>query len=212
MTPTQIDFFDREIATYPFLNGLRGEIEAAYTSLEQSYSNGGKLLIAGNGGSAADADHIVGELMKGFLHKRPLSEERKTQLQAYPEGVALAEKLQSALPAISLSAHGSLFTAFGNDVNFEMIFAQQVIGYGKPGDMLLAISTSGNSKNVVYAAVAAKVNGMRVISLTGANPCRLDELSDVTIHVPERETWKIQDMHGTVYHLLCILIEKRYWD
>jgi D-sedoheptulose 7-phosphate isomerase len=190
---------------------LAENITKAYEILEKTYSDGGKLLICGNGGSAADADHIVGELMKGFLKKRPLDREKISQLENFPEGKFFAEKLQQPLPAISLSAHGAFFTAFGNDVDFELVFAQQVIGYGKKGDTLLAISTSGNSKNVVFAAVAARAYGLNVVSLTGAAKSRLEELSDVCIQAPKTETWKIQDIHGTIYHILCILIEMKFF-
>lgn len=202
---------NKELAASGFLRDMLPDLISAYEILVSSFEAGGKLLICGNGGSAADADHIVGELMKGFLHPRPLEPSWRKKLSGYEEGEALYEKLQSPLPAINLSAHSSLFTAFGNDVNFEMVFAQQVLGYGRSGDVLMAISTSGNSRNVAYAAVAAKAAGMHIITLSGENKGRLDDLGDIVLHVPEKITWKIQDMHGTVYHLLCILVEMYFW-
>jgi D-sedoheptulose 7-phosphate isomerase len=182
--------------------------------LVESYKNGNKLLICGNGGSAADADHIVGELMKGFLLPRTLSNDTQEQLNLmFPETADyLITNLQKALPAISLVSQTALITAFANDKAADLLFAQQVLGYGNKGDVLLAISTSGNSKNVIYAAQIAKFKGMRVISLTGASGGHLKELSDVLINVPSEETFIIQEYHLPVYHALCACIENEFFS
>lgn len=202
------------IRRYPALAGIRGEIEAAYRILEECYEGGGKLLIAGNGGSAADAEHIVGELMKGFVKRRRVPEELKAALAAVdPErGAILASKLQGGLPAIALTCHTALSTAFANDVDGVLSYAQQVNGYGKSGDVFLGISTSGNSENVMYAAVAAKAKGMKVLGLTGRDGGTLKAIADAAIVVPEQETYKIQELHLPVYHALCLMLEDRFFE
>ena len=199
---------------YPELACVRSEIEEAYRILEESYLGGGKLLVAGNGGSAADAEHIVGELMKGFVKRRPVDESMKEVLRdADPElGEELGDKLQEGLPAICVMGHTALTTAFANDVDAVMACAQQVNVYGKPGDVFLGISTSGNSKNILYAAVTAKAKGMKVIGLTGKDGGRLAELCDAAIIVPEQETYKIQELHLPVYHALCLMLEERFYE
>mgnify|MGYP000765956257 FL=1 len=183
-------YADELITRYPVLAGSFEDILKAYEILEQSYTNGGKLLIAGNGGSCSDANHIVGELMKGFCSKRPLSEEMKQKLiEINPEqGVDLSERLQEALPTIALDNHNALNTAFLNDVDGYMTYAQQVNGYAENGDVFLGISTSGNSKNILYAAITAKAKGAKVIGLTGRTGGKLLELADVCIRVDETET------------------------
>lgn len=198
---------------YPGLAPLRGEIEVAYRILEECYSRGGKLLIAGNGGSSADAEHIVGELMKGFVKRRELSEELKAAFEKEdPEqGRKLADQLQGGLPAIALSGHPALSTAFLNDVDGEMIYAQQVCGYGQAGDVLLGISTSGNAKNIDYAVTVAKARGMKVIGLTGRDGGKLGARADVAVVVPEQETYRIQELHLPVYHALCLMLEERFF-
>lgn len=192
---------------YPVLQELSKELADALDILLDGFEKGNKLLICGNGGSAADSEHIVGELMKGFRLKRPLSGELKCALETQDDGGALAELLQEALPAISLSAHTAFSTAFNNDVSAEHVFAQQVLGYGKEGDILLGITTSGNSKNVVNGVKTAKVLGMRTIGLTGADGGKLKALCDVTITVPEQETYRVQELHIPVYHALCAAVE-----
>ncbi len=171
------------------------------------------MLIAGNGGSASDADHIVGELMKGFLLPRKVDDDFANKLKAVDEakGAELAMKLQGALPTIALSNHNSLNTAFINDVDGSMCFAQQVNGYGNPGDVFLAISTSGNSKNILYAAVTAKAKGMKVIGLTGKCGGKLSGLADSVIAVDETETYKIQELHLPIYHCLCFMLENYFF-
>ena len=180
----------------------------------ECYENGGKLLIVGNGGSAADSEHIVGELMKGFVKHRPVDDAmRKALSEVDPaRGAALAEKLQGGLPAIALTAHTALSTAFANDMDPVMCYAQQVHGYGKPGDVFLGISTSGNAENVMYAAVTAKAKGMKVVALTGKDGGKLAKISDVAMIMPEQETYKIQELHLPVYHVLCLMLEEHFYE
>ena len=201
---------DLLIERYPKLAVCKDDIAKAYEIIETCYAHGGKLLIAGNGGSAADAEHIVGELMKGFKNPRKLPQEYADRLIAADSelGKTLAENLQGALPAIALDGHPALSTAYQNDCEPLLCFAQQVNGYGKPGDVLLGISTSGNSKNVLYAAVTAKAKGMKVIGLTGQKESKLSEMADVCIRVPETETYMVQELHLPVYHVLCLMIEE----
>lgn len=182
------------IARYPMLEGCEDSIIRAYFLLEESYSKGNKLLVAGNGGSAADSEHIVGELMKGFKLPRKLDAEISQKLIDESEelGKTLVENLQGALPAIALDGHPALSTAYMNDCEPLLCFAQQVNGYGVEGDVFLGISTSGNSKNILYAAVTAHAKGMKVIGLTGAKNSKLEQMSDVCIKVPQTETYMIQ--------------------
>lgn len=205
---------DELIKRYPILERVREDIGAVYGILERCYENGGKLLIAGNGGSAADAEHIVGELMKGFVKRRPVTEEMKEALEkADPvRGKELSEKLQGGLPAIALVDHAALSTAFANDVDADMIFAQQVCGYGDKEDVFLGISTSGNSKNVDYAVTVAKAKGLSVIGLTGKDGGLLGKRADVAIIVPETETFKIQELHLPIYHILCLMLEEAFFE
>lgn len=201
------------IERYPQLAVCRKDIQKAYEILEAAYSIGRKLLVCGNGGSASDSEHIVGELMKEFKLKRKVYSDQAAALKEIdPElGQVLADNLQGALPAISLTGHSSLQTAFMNDAVPELVFAQQVNGYGKPGDVFLGISTSGNSKNVLYAAVNAKAKGLKVIGLTGAKENKLMRYTDVCIRVPETETYKIQELHLPVYHCLCLMLEEKFF-
>lgn len=198
---------------YPVLNSVKDEIVEAYFLLVESYKNEGKLLIAGNGGSAADAEHIVGELMKGFKLPRKLNENFTDKLISENEelGTVLAESLQGALPAIALDGHPALSTAYKNDCEPLLCFAQQVNGYGKAGDVFLGISTSGNSKNILYAATTAHAKGMKVIGLTGAKDSKLMQMSDVCIKVPQTETYMIQELHLPVYHCLCLMLEDEFF-
>jgi D-sedoheptulose 7-phosphate isomerase len=198
---------------YPALEVCKDDILAAYEMLSEAYSNGRKLLVCGNGGSASDSEHIVGELMKEFKLKRKVYSDHAAALKEIdPElGQVLADNLQGALPAISLTGHSSLQTAFMNDAVPELVFAQQVNGYGKPGDVFLGISTSGNSKNVLYAAVNAKAKGLKVIGLTGAKENKLMKYADVCIRVPETVTYKIQELHLPVYHALCLMLEEKFF-
>lgn len=206
-------YLEELVIRYPVLASVKAEIKEAYEILENCYENGGKLLIAGNGGSCADAEHIVGELMKGFVKRRSVSREFAQKLsEADPvRGKELADKLQGGLPAIALTGHPGLSTAFLNDVDGNLIYAQQTYGYGKKGDVLLGISTSGNSQNIMYAMAAARAIGMKTIGLTGRDGGQLKETADTAIVVPEKETFKIQELHLPVYHALCLMLEERFF-
>ena len=214
MNCEQMRHIDDLIQRYPQLESARQAICAAYHCIEACYENGGKLLIAGNGGSAADAEHIVGELMKGFRLPRGIAPKDQEQLlQADVQiGTVLAQNLQGALPAIALTGHPALATAYMNDCNAKLYFAQQVYGLGKAEDVLLCISTSGNSENILYAAVAAKAKGMKVVGLTGGSENRLMALADHCICAPQTETYKIQELHLPIYHCLCVMLEERFFQ
>lgn len=201
------------VERYPVLATCKDDIIRAYDILEESYASGGKLLVAGNGGSAADSEHIVGELMKEFKLKRKIYSAQAENLKKIDSelGPILAENLQGALPSISLVGEAALSTAYMNDAVPELVFAQQVNGYGKPEDVFLGISTSGNSKNILYAAVTAKSKGLKVIGLTGQKENKLEKLADVCIHVGETETYKIQELHLPVYHCLCLMLEDHFF-
>ena len=213
MNDQQNRHIDTLIERIPRLLGCRQDINDAYVLLKKAYSNNRKLLVCGNGGSASDSEHIVGELMKEFRLKRKVYVNQAEAMKAIdPEmGQILAENLQGALPAICLTGHSALTTAFMNDANADLIFAQRVNGYGKPNDVFLGISTSGNSKNVLYAAITAKSKGLSVIGLTGEAESRLSEIADVCIKVPEAETYKIQELHVPVYHCLCLMLEEYFF-
>ena len=204
---------DLLVERYPSLESAKEDIVAAYLLMEECYENGGKLLVAGNGGSAADAEHIVGELMKGFkLSRKPdyaFSEKLVAENQEL--GLVLAENLQGALSAIALDGHLALSTAYMNDCEPLLCFAQQVNGYGKAGDIFLGISTSGNSKNVLFAATTAHAKGMKVIGLTGAKDSKLKDMSDVCIKAPQTETYMIQELHLPIYHCLCLMLEDKFF-
>ncbi len=198
---------------YPVLECCKNDIIDAFDLLGDTYSKEGKMLICGNGGSAADAEHIVGELMKGFRYSRKLLSTEVDNLQKIDieMGKVLAENLQSALPAIALDGHPALSTAYMNDCEPLLCFAQQVNGLGRQGDVLFGISTSGNSKNVLYAAVTAKSKGMKVVGLTGAKDSKLSALADVCIRVSETETYMVQELHLPVYHCLCLMLEEKFF-
>lgn len=195
-----MDRIESLLKSYPELSEIQENITKAYSILSDCYDTGGKLLIAGNGGSASDSEHIVGELMKGFM------KERHYESKALP-----GAKLQSGLPAISLVSQSSLISAISNDNGAELIYAQQVLGYGTKKDVFLGISTSGNSKNIVNAALIAKELGLRVISMTGMKDSKLSNISDVTIQVPAEETYRIQEYHLPIYHVLCAMLEDKYF-
>lgn len=214
LTEKQQEIFEELFVRYPVLEKNREDILKAYEILEVCYRSGGKLLVAGNGGSCADAEHIVGELMKGFKKRRPLREElqRRLAMESTNHGADLACSLQGSLRAIALDGHPGLSTAFANDVDADMIFAQQVCGYGDEGDVFLGISTSGNSRNVDYAVTVAKAKGLRVIGLTGKDGGLLGKRADVAIIVPEPETFKIQELHLPIYHVLCLMLEEAFFE
>jgi len=208
-----MDHLQQLIERYPSLEPVKSDISAAFDIIANSYAHGGKLLIAGNGGSASDAEHIAGELMKTFAKKRELPGSFIADVAAVDAEIAqyLVPRLQPGLPAIALSGHASLNTACINDIDGNITFAQQVYGYGKEGDVLLGISTSGNSKNVLYAAAVAKAKKLKIIGLTGSGGGNLKKFTDVCICVPETETWKIQELHLPVYHLLCMMLEDHFF-
>lgn len=201
------------IERYPILKQCASDIEKAYLVLEECYKNDCKLLIAGNGGSAADAEHIAGELMKRFKTPRPVTTEFANKLKAIDSvrGENLAHNLERSLMAIPLVAHEALSTAYINDVDGLGVFAQQLFGFGRSGDVFLGISTSGNSKNILSATVVARALDIKVIGLTGSNGGELAEVADVTIKVPQTETYMIQELHLPVYHCLCLMLEERFF-
>jgi len=198
------------IKRHPQLLYCGEDIDAAANELKTCFSGGGRVYVCGNGGSAADSTHIVGELVKGFLSKRPLDDTMKYRLSRTDSelGGQLGEKLQGGLPAHDLCENLSLSTAVANDIDPDMIYAQELIAYGRAGDILIAISTSGNAKNAVYAAVTAHALGMTVIGLTGESGGKLKQYSDICIRVPEKETFKVQELHLPVYHFLCAKVEE----
>ena len=206
----QIDLL---INRYPQLTVCEESIEKAYSLLEKCYENDNKLLIAGNGGSASDSEHIAGELMKRFKISRPVSSEFSKKLKKIDSvrGESLAKNLEQGLMAIPLVAHEALSTAYINDVDGYGVFAQQLYGFGRQGDVFLGISTSGDSKNIMNAAVVAKALDLRVIGLTGANGGELAKISDVVIKVPETETYMIQELHLPIYHCLCLMLEEHFF-
>lgn len=198
---------------YPALKCCEDSIAEAYFAIEESYLSQHKLLVAGNGGSAADSEHIVGELMKGFKLPRPIDHSLAQSCKDIdPDlGATIAEHLQGAMPAIALTGHPGLSTAYMNDCVPELVFAQQMLGFSQAGDTFLAISTSGNSKNIIYAAIVAKAKGVKIIGLTGSKESKLSALADICIQVPETETYKIQELHLPVYHCLCLMLEDRFF-
>jgi len=204
---------DLLVSRYPSLTVCKDQIRDTYQILKDCYENHGKLLVAGNGGSAADAEHIVGELMKGFKLPRKLDNTYAEALQqADPElGKVLADNLQGALPSIALDGHTALTTAYMNDCEPLLCFAQQVNGFGNKEDVFLGISTSGNSKNILYAATVAKAKGMSVIGLTGQKESELSKIADICIKVPQTETYMIQELHLPVYHCLCLMLEDHFF-
>lgn len=188
---------------YPILKECEKDIESALELMIDTYQKGGKILVCGNGGSAADSEHIVGELMKGFLSKRPVTDERLPS--------RIRESLQGALPAISLPSQCAILSAFMNDVDPTMIYAQLVYGYAKEHDLVIGLSTSGNSENIVNAIETAKCMGVKTLSMTGKNESRLSDMADVTIRVPETETYQVQELHLPVYHYLCAETERHFF-
>ena len=201
------------IHRYPQLQKIKQNIIDAYFVMEQCYERDGKLLIAGNGGSAADAEHIAGELMKRFKHPRPITPEFADKLRAIDavKGEKLARNLERSLMAIPLVAHEALTTAYINDVDGMGIFAQQLLGFGRDGDVFLGISTSGNSKNIMEATIVARASGIKVIGLTGARDSELSAVADVAIMAPEEETYMIQELHLPIYHCWCLMLEDRFF-
>lgn len=215
-SPTELPRYPelgRLAARYPDLAPCLSDVGRAFEILRECFGGGGKLLICGSGGSAADSEHIVGELMKGFKLARPVPEGVRLRLtETFPEeGAGLAEQLQGALPALSLTSQTALLSAVANDVSADLIFAQQVYGYGRPGDAVMAISTSGNSANILHALRVARALGLHTVGLTGRSGGEMKGLCDVTICVPEDDTLQIQERHLPVYHALCELLENAFF-
>ena len=208
-----MNHLDELIERYPVLSKCRPAIESAIRALADCYAAGGKLLVCGNGGSAADSDHIVGELMKGYLKPRRLDDDLRARLRAADPalGPALADCLQGALPAISLTAGSALLSAFSNDVRPELAYAQAAFGHGRKGDVLLGISTSGNASNVRSALVVGRAIGMTTVGLTGVGGGAMAALCDILIAVPAARTFEIQELHLPVYHCLCAAVEERFF-
>jgi D-sedoheptulose 7-phosphate isomerase len=200
------------IERYPALGGVATEIETAFLVLKNCYEQGGRVYLCGNGGSTADCEHIVGELMKCFKKKRPIDGAFAAALTEQGElGEELARYLEGGLPAISLCGHSPLTFAYLNDTNPMLTFAQQLSVMGKAGDVLIALSTSGNSKNCVYAAIVAKAKGIKTVFLGGGNGGKLKAMADVSIVVPEKETYKVQELHLPIYHCLCAMLEEEFF-
>lgn len=204
---------DLLIERYPILEECRQTLIDAYLIMEEAYEGDHKLLIAGNGGSAADSEHIAGELMKRFKTPRPITPEMAEKLKTIDpvRGADLAKNLERGLMAIPLVAHEALSTAYINDVDGLGVFAQQLFGFGRPGDVFLGISTSGNSKNVMSATVVARALGIKVIGLTGAKGGELAQVADVAVKVPETETYMIQELHLPIYHCWCLMLEDKFF-
>lgn len=204
---------DELVSRYPMLEVCRYDILKAYKLIEETYEGDHKLLIAGNGGSAADSEHIVGELMKRFKMPRPVSPAFAKKLKEIDpvRGESLSKNLERGLMAIPLVAHEALTMACINDVDGLGVFAQQLYGFGRPGDLFLGISTSGNSKNVINATVVARALGIKVVGLTGETGGELAKVADVAIRVPETETYKIQELHLPIYHCLCLMLEDSFF-
>ena len=203
MKDTTVKILDELFERYPTLEKCRCAISAAVDMLIAAYVNGGKVLVCGNGGSASDAEHIVGELLKKFKKHRDIPEPVAAKLR--PE---LAARLEGSLPAVSLVSMSGIMTAFANDVAWETAFAQQVLGLAKIGDVLIALSTSGNSENCVAAAEVMKAVGGKTIAFTGVKESKLSGICDTTVRVPETETYKVQELHLPVYHALCAAVEE----
>ena len=201
------------IRRYPQLDVCKKDIEKAYLLLQKTYDKNGKLLIAGNGGSAADSEHIAGELMKRFKITRPIGKEFAEKLMKIDpdRGERLVKNLEMPLRAIPLTSHIAITTAYMNDADATGVFAQQMLGFGNEGDVFLAISTSGNSENIISACVVAKAMGIKIIGLTGEKESKLSKYADICIRVPETETYKIQELHLPVYHALCLMLESNYF-
>lgn len=204
---------DEMISRYPALESCRKDITEACRAVIDGYRNQGKLLLCGNGGSCADADHIVGELMKSFTKDRPIDHDLRSSLMAVSSerGALIADGLQNALPAISLNAHGALFSAISNDMDASLVYAQQIAGYGEKNDVLLAMSTSGNSRNIIDAVITAKAKGLTVIGLTGQTGGEMKQYCDIAICVPATGTPQVQELHLPAYHAICSIVENSFF-
>lgn len=210
MKPSTQMILTQLIERYPTLAGIKSKIETAYEQLISCFEAGNRVYLCGNGGSAADCEHMAGELLKCFKIPRPMPDDLRAKLSEYGEdGEVLANNLEGGLPVVSLTGHVAFSTAFQNDNTPALVFAQQVNAYGREGDVLVVFSTSGNSKNCIYATICAKAKGMKVITLTGGTGGKLAPMSDVAIVVPAKETYQVQELHLPVYHCLCAMLEEQ---
>jgi len=207
------DYFNELICRYPELSDIEKDIREVYNLLKKCFNNNGTLFVCGNGGSASDGEHIVGELLKGFRLKREINQDLKNKFTEKfgEEGTNTAEKLQSGFKAISLGSHPAFLTAFANDVDADLIFAQQLFVLGKEGDVLMGFTTSGNSKNILKAMEVASVKGIKTILMTGASGGKAFKMADYSLKMPETETYKIQELHLPVYHAICLMIEEHFY-
>ena len=212
MKETTEKIYEELFERYPVLDCIKNQILHTFEMLKVTYENGGTLYCAGNGGSSSDCEHIVGELLKSFKKRRAIDEKTKNSLLSYgEEGEYVFSKLEGSLPALSLISQTGILTAFANDKSWDTAFAQQLYGLSKEGDCLLVLSTSGNSKNCVYATLVAKAKGLKTIAFTGANGGKLKEICDECICAPETETYKVQELHLPIYHCLCAMLEEEFF-
>ena len=197
---------------YSILSDIKESVLHTFELIKTTYKNGGTLYCAGNGGSSSDCEHIVGELLKCFKKRREIDEQTaKELLELGEDGAYILSKLEGSLPAMSLISQTGILTAFANDKSWDTAIAQQLYGLGKMGDCLLVLSTSGNSKNCVYAVLVAKAKGIKTIAFTGASGGKLKEICDECICVPEKETYKVQELHLPIYHCLCAMLEEEFF-
>lgn len=211
MKDTTKKIYDELLERYPSLSSAAASIMQAFCVLQNCYQGGGKLLIGGNGGSAADSEHIVGELLKSFKKCRKIDESVQEKLMQSENGAYLVSKLEGSLPAVSLISQTGIITAFANDKAWDVALAQQTYGLGRAGDCLLVLSTSGNSKNCVLAVEVAKAKGMQTLAFTGEKESLLSKACTVTVRVPETETYKVQELHLPIYHCLCAMLEEEFF-
>ncbi|WP_295162652.1 SIS domain-containing protein [uncultured Brachyspira sp.] len=199
------------INRFPKLEVVKKEIEKVINETINTYERGNKVLIAGNGGSACDSEHIAGELLKSFLKKRPINENIRKELLKIEDGKYIADNLESPLRAVALTSHLGLSSAYLNDKEPYLVFAQQLLGFGDRGDIFFAISTSGNAKNIIYAAKLAKAMGIKIVSFTNQNGGKLAEMADIAVKAPAEETYITQEYHEAVYHEICIRVEEHFF-
>ena len=212
MKETTKKIYEELFERYPHLSKIKENILNAFKIINESYNNGGTLYCAGNGGSSSDSEHIVGELLKSFKKRRAVDDKTEKDLLSYGEdGAYVLSKLEGSLPAVSLISQTGILTAFANDKSWDVAIAQQLYGLGRAGDCLLVLSTSGNSKNCVYAVLVAKAKGIKTIAFTGESGGRLKEICDECICVPETETYKVQELHLPIYHCLCAMLEEDFF-
>ena len=212
MKETTKKIYEELFERYPSLCGIKENVLKAFEAIKLTYEQGGSLYCAGNGGSSSDCEHIVGELLKSFKKRRAVDEKTANNLSSYGEdGAYILSKLEGSLPATSLISQTGILTAFANDKSWDTAIAQQLYGLGKQGDCLVVLSTSGNSKNCVYAVLVAKAKGIKTIAFTGVAGGKLKDICDVAICVPEMETYKVQELHLPIYHCLCAMLEEEFF-